>query len=62
VALLEGGQLRFVGTPDEFRQSEHPLVRAFADRAAAVEAAMCDSARRGRIRGRDREPVTAAAR
>jgi phospholipid/cholesterol/gamma-HCH transport system ATP-binding protein len=55
VALLEGGKLRFVGTPEEFRQSDHPLVRAFADRAAAVEAAMSDSARRGRLK--EREPA-----
>ena len=33
------GGLRFVGTPDEFRASDDPLVRAFADRAAAAEAA-----------------------
>ena len=45
VALLEGGKLRFVGTPDEFRRSRDPLVRAFADRQAAVEAAMAGSAR-----------------
>src|SRR4051812_26082996 len=49
VALLEGGQLRFLGTPDEFRQSRDPLVRAFADRQAAVEAALAGSARRGRL-------------
>ena len=34
VALLEGGQLRFIGTPEEFRDSDGPLVRAFADRDA----------------------------
>ncbi len=40
VALLEHGKLRFVGTPDEFRASEDPVVRAFADRRAAAEAAL----------------------
>jgi phospholipid/cholesterol/gamma-HCH transport system ATP-binding protein len=49
VALLEGGKLRFLGTPDEFRRSRDPLVRAFADRQAAVEAAMAGSARAGRL-------------
>ena len=49
VALLEGGKLRFLGTPDEFRRSKDPLVRAFADRKAAVEAAMAGSARAGRL-------------
>jgi phospholipid/cholesterol/gamma-HCH transport system ATP-binding protein len=49
VALLEGGKLRFLGTPDEFRRSEDPLVRAFADRQAAVEAALAGSARSSRI-------------
>jgi len=49
VALLEGGKMRFLGTPDEFRQSRDPLVRAFADRQAAVEAALAGSARRGRL-------------
>jgi len=38
VAMLEGGEVRFVGTPDEFRQSDIPVVRAFADRHAAHEA------------------------
>ena len=45
IALLEGGKLRFLGTPDEFRRSRDPLVRAFADRQAAVAAAMDGSAR-----------------
>jgi len=49
VALLEGGHLRFLGTPDEFRRSEDTLVRAFADRQAAVEAALAGSARSSRI-------------
>ncbi len=39
VALLEGGKVRFVGTPDEFRMTEDPLVRAFLDRDAAAAAA-----------------------
>ena len=39
VALLEGGKVRFVGTPDEFRATEDPLVRAFLDRDAAAQAA-----------------------
>ena len=49
VALLEGGKLRFLGTPDEFRRSRDPLVRAFADRKAAVDAAMSGSARASRL-------------
>jgi phospholipid/cholesterol/gamma-HCH transport system ATP-binding protein len=49
LALLEGGKLRFLGTPDEFRRSDDPLVRAFADRQAAVEAALAGSARSSRI-------------
>jgi phospholipid/cholesterol/gamma-HCH transport system ATP-binding protein len=40
VALLDHGKLRFVGTPEEFRTSEDPLVHAFADRTAAAEAAV----------------------
>ena len=39
VALLEHGKLRVVGPPDEFRASQDPVVRAFADRRAAAEAA-----------------------
>jgi phospholipid/cholesterol/gamma-HCH transport system ATP-binding protein len=39
VALLDKGKLQFVGTPDEFRESDHALVHAFADRKAALEAA-----------------------
>ena len=49
VALLEGGKLRFLGTPDEFRRSRDPLVRAFADRQAAVAAALAGSARSDRL-------------
>ena len=40
VALLNHGKLRFVGTPAEFRASDDPVVRAFADRRAAAEAAL----------------------
>lgn len=40
VALLDNGKLRFIGTPDEFRRSEDPLVMAFADRQAAARAAL----------------------
>jgi phospholipid/cholesterol/gamma-HCH transport system ATP-binding protein len=40
IALLQGGRLRFVGTPTEFRGSGDPLVRAFADREAAAAAAL----------------------
>jgi len=43
IALLEGGKLRFVGTPDEFRHSQEPLVRAFVDREAAFAAAAAKS-------------------
>src|SRR5262249_35241309 len=39
IALLEGGKLRFIGTPAESRASQEPLVRAFADREAAAAAA-----------------------
>jgi len=39
VALLDRGRLQFVGTPEEFRRSEDPLVRAFGDREAAMAAA-----------------------
>jgi len=49
LALLDGGKLRFLGTPDEFRRSDDPLVRAFADRQAAVEAALAGSARSSRM-------------
>jgi phospholipid/cholesterol/gamma-HCH transport system ATP-binding protein len=40
IALLDHGKLRFVGTPDAFRESDEPLVRAFADRGSAQEAAL----------------------
>jgi phospholipid/cholesterol/gamma-HCH transport system ATP-binding protein len=39
VALLDEGTIRFFGTPEEFRQSTDPLVRAFADRRVARETA-----------------------
>jgi phospholipid/cholesterol/gamma-HCH transport system ATP-binding protein len=38
VAMLEGGTLRFCGTPEEFRSCPDPVVRAFVDRAAAEAA------------------------
>jgi phospholipid/cholesterol/gamma-HCH transport system ATP-binding protein len=40
VALLTHGKLRFIGTPAEFRASSDPVVRAFADRQAAANAAI----------------------
>ena len=40
VALLTHGKLRFVGTPAAFRASDDPVVRAFADRRVAAEAAL----------------------
>ncbi len=38
VAMLQGGRLRFCGTPDDFRASPDPFVKAFADRSAAQAA------------------------
>ena len=38
VAMLEGGRLRFCGTPEAFRVSDDPVVKAFSDRAAATAA------------------------
>lgn len=38
VAMLEGGRLRFCGTPEAFRASDDPVVRAFVNRAAAEAA------------------------
>jgi phospholipid/cholesterol/gamma-HCH transport system ATP-binding protein len=38
VAMLEGGRVRFQGTPEEFRSCPDPVVRAFVDRAAAEAA------------------------
>ncbi len=40
IALLDHGRIRFVGTPDEFRRSAEPLVKAFADRKEAAAAAL----------------------
>jgi phospholipid/cholesterol/gamma-HCH transport system ATP-binding protein len=39
IALLQGGRVRFVGTPGEFLQSTDLLVRAFAHRSEAEVAA-----------------------
>jgi len=38
VAMLDGGRLRFCGTPEEFRASTDHVVQAFVDRAAAEAA------------------------
>jgi phospholipid/cholesterol/gamma-HCH transport system ATP-binding protein len=38
VAMLDGGSLRFCGTPAEFRTSTDHVVKAFVDRAAAEAA------------------------
>ena len=38
VGMLEGGLLRFIGTPEEFRNCADPVVRAFVDRQAAEAA------------------------
>ena len=38
VAMLEGGHLRFCGSPEEFRKSSDPVVSAFMDRKAAYAA------------------------
>jgi phospholipid/cholesterol/gamma-HCH transport system ATP-binding protein len=38
VAMLDQGGLRFCGTPEAFRKSEDPIVRAFVSRAAAQAA------------------------
>ena len=35
VAMLEGGSLRFCGSPEGFRDSEDSVVKAFTDRRAA---------------------------
>jgi phospholipid/cholesterol/gamma-HCH transport system ATP-binding protein len=40
IALLDHGKLRFVGTPEAFRESRDPLVLAFYDRKAAAAAAL----------------------
>jgi phospholipid/cholesterol/gamma-HCH transport system ATP-binding protein len=36
VAMLEGGRIRFFGTPAEFRDSEDPLVHSYIHRADAM--------------------------
>lgn len=38
VAMLQGGVLRFVGTPEGFNESDDPVVHAFVNRAAAMAA------------------------
>lgn len=38
VSMLEGGRVRFCGTPDEFRASRDPVTRAFVNRAEAQSA------------------------
>ena len=38
VAMLEGGRLRFCGSPEAFKVSDDPVVKAFGDRAAAMAA------------------------
>ncbi|HEX6738584.1 MAG TPA: ATP-binding cassette domain-containing protein, partial [Vicinamibacteria bacterium] len=42
IALLHSGLLQFIGTPQDFRNSPDPLVRAFADRQAAAVMAASD--------------------
>ena len=38
VSMLEGGRIRFCGTPEAFRTDTDPVVRAFVDRAVAEAA------------------------
>ncbi|NNF29514.1 MAG: ATP-binding cassette domain-containing protein [Gemmatimonadetes bacterium] len=38
VAMLEGGGVRFCGSPQQFEASDDPVVKAFVDRAAAEAA------------------------
>ena len=38
VAMLEGGRVRFCGLPQDFRNSDDPVVKAFIDRDAAAAA------------------------
>jgi phospholipid/cholesterol/gamma-HCH transport system ATP-binding protein len=40
IGLLHNGRLRLVGTPAEFRSSQDPIVRAFADRHQAEAASL----------------------
>ena len=37
VAMLDHGRIRFVGTPEEFRESDDTLVRAFLERDAMTD-------------------------
>ena len=46
MAMLDSGKLRFVGTPDEFRRSQDPVVKAFADRGEADAVAARNEAQR----------------
>ena len=41
VTMLDSGALRFLGTPNAFRESDDNVVRAFIDRSAA-EAALAE--------------------
>jgi phospholipid/cholesterol/gamma-HCH transport system ATP-binding protein len=45
IALLHSGKLQFLGTPQAFRNSPNPLVRAFADREAAAALAAREAGR-----------------
>lgn len=56
IALLEGGRLRYLGTPEGFRASTEPLVRAFADRREAMNAALRERGRNGAGGARRPEP------
>jgi phospholipid/cholesterol/gamma-HCH transport system ATP-binding protein len=40
IGLLHHGRLRLVGTPDEFRRSQDPIVRSFTDRRQAETASL----------------------
>ena len=46
IAMLDSGKLRFVGSPDEFRRSQDPVVKAFADRNEADAVAARNEAQR----------------
>ncbi len=46
VALLDHGRIRFVGTPEEFSCSAHPVVRGFRDSANSLREALA-AIRRG---------------
>ncbi len=45
VAMLDGGHLRFCGTPTEFRLSDDPVIQAFQHRDAAERALDMDDLR-----------------